>query len=91
MFDRSFDSGARWALATALAASLCAADASAQQAQEAEYALPAQELARSLREVALRSGVGVILPSELVAGKQAPPLNGRFDAVRAWVLRSAAP
>ena len=71
---------AHWLGATAIATVLCASAAQAQPAREAEYSLPAQELARSLREVSVRSGVSVIAPSDLVEGRQAPPLRGSFTA-----------
>jgi outer membrane receptor protein involved in Fe transport len=85
MFDRPF-AVAGLLCATAISSGLCATAAQAQSVQEAEYALPAQELARSLRDVAVRSGIGVIAPSELVAGKQAPPLRGRYGAREAVEL-----
>lgn len=83
MFDLPFAPGARWLAATAITAALCATAAQAQLAREADYALPAQELAQSLREVSLRSGISVIAPSELVSGKQAPPLKGRYGGRQA--------
>ena len=63
-----------------MASIVCAAPAHAQPARLADYSLPEQELVRSLREVAVRSGVGVLAPSELVGGLRAPPLVGRFSA-----------
>jgi len=83
MFDLPFVPGARWLGAAAITTILCVTAAQAQPAREADYALPAQELAQSLREVSVRSGISVIAPSELLSGKQAPPLKGRFDANRA--------
>lgn len=83
MFDLPFASGARWLGATAITAVLSATAAQAQPAREADYALPPQELAQSLREVSVRSGISVIAPSELVTGKQAPPLKGRFSGRQA--------
>ena len=83
MIDLTCTPGVRWLGATAIATVLCATAAQAQPAREAEYALPAQELALSLREVSVRSGISVIVPSELVSGKQAPPLKGRYDARQA--------
>lgn len=85
MFDRPF-AVAGWLGATAITTALCATAAQAQSTREADYALPAQELARSLREVSVRSGIGVIAPSELVAGRQAPPLKGRYGAREAVEL-----
>ena len=49
MFDLTFAPGARWLGATAITAALCATTAQAQPAREADYVLPAQELAQSLR------------------------------------------
>lgn len=86
MFDQPFASGARWMGATAITAALCATAAQAQPTRAADYALPAQELARSLRDVSMRSGIGIIASSELVSGKQATPLNGRYDARQAVEL-----
>lgn len=56
------------------------AQAQAQASQEVELDLPAQELGRSLRAVSLRSGVGVIAASQLVAGRRAPAIRGRYTA-----------
>jgi len=83
MFDQPYAQVARWAGATAITTILCASAAQAQPVREADYALPAQALAHSLREVSVRSGTSVIAPSELVAGRQAPPLRGRFGARQA--------
>ena len=78
MFDQPFARAGHLLGVAAIATALCVTAAQAQPAREADYALPAQELASSLREVALRSGVSVIASGELVSGKQAPPLNGRY-------------
>lgn len=83
MFGQPYVQVARWFGATAITTILCATAAQAQPAREANYALPAQALARSLREVSVRSGTSVIAPSDLVAGRQAPPLRGRFGARQA--------
>ena len=80
MFCRSFVAAARWSGAATIATIVCAAPAQAQPARSADYALPAQELARSLRDVSVRSGTSVIARSELVAGRRAPPLRGRYGA-----------
>lgn len=69
---------ARWSGAAAIAIA-CTTGAHAQSVQ-LEYSLPAQELARSLRAVSVRSGVNVLAPGGLVAGRRAPPLRGRFTA-----------
>jgi iron complex outermembrane receptor protein len=86
MLDQPFARVARLLGATAITAVLCAAGAPAQPARKADYALSAQELAGSLREVSVRSGISVIAPSELVSGKRAPPLNGRYGAGEALKL-----
>lgn len=83
MFDLSFAPGARWLGATAITATLCATAAQAQPTREVDFALPAQELVKSLREVSRRSGVSIIAPSELVSGKQASPLKGRYGGRQA--------
>ena len=82
MFDDLL-SVARLLGATAITTVVCATAAQAQPAAEADYILPAQELSRSLRDVSLRSGVSVVAPSELVVGRRAPPLRGRFTARQA--------
>lgn len=84
MFDIPMKSCARWFGASMIA--MVATVAEAEPAREADYALPAQELARSIRDVALRSGMSVVAPSELVAGKEAPPLKGRYGAQQAIQL-----
>jgi iron complex outermembrane recepter protein len=83
MLDQPFAQVARWLGATAVTTMICASAAQAQPGGEADYSLPAQELARSLREVAVRSRVSVIAPSDLVAGRRAPPLRGRYAARQA--------
>lgn len=80
MFDQPNMQVARWLGATAISTIAFATAAPAQPARAADYALPAQELARSLRDVSIRSGTSVIAPSDLVAGRQARPLRGRFNA-----------
>lgn len=57
-----------------------AAPAHAQLADEFQFALPAQDLSVSLREVSLRTGRSVIAPSELVSGRRAPAVSGPFTA-----------
>lgn len=86
MFGQPHAQVARFLGATAIATILCASTAQAQPAQEADYALPAQSLSRSLRDVSVRSGTSVIAPSELVAGRQAPPLRGRYGPRQALEL-----
>ena len=64
--------------AGSVAAIACAAPAEAQIGDEQIYSLPAQDLSRSLREVATQSGRNIIAPSELVVGRQAPAVSGPF-------------
>jgi iron complex outermembrane recepter protein len=78
MFGQPYAQVARYLGATAITTILCASAAQAQPAREADYALPAQSLARSLRDVSVRSGTSVIAPSDLVSGRQAPALRGRY-------------
>lgn len=66
--------------AGSVAAIACASPAAAQVGDEQIYSLPAQDLAKSLRDVAERSGRNIIAPSELVAGRQAPAVSGPFTA-----------
>ena len=66
--------------AGSVAAIACATPAAAQIGDEQIYSLPAQDLSRSLREVADRSGRNIIVPSDLVAGRQAPAVSGPFTA-----------
>jgi iron complex outermembrane receptor protein len=83
MFGEPYSQVAHFLGATAITTVLCASAAKAQPAREADYALPAQSLSRSLRDVSVRSGTSVIAPSELVAGRRAPPLRGRYGARQA--------
>jgi len=69
--------------AMSIAATVHAAPAGAQAADQLTYALPAQDLAQSLRKIALQSGQSVIAPSDIVAGRRAPAVNGRFTAEEA--------
>jgi outer membrane receptor protein involved in Fe transport len=72
----SYRQGAAWgAVAVALVA---AAPAAAQPTLQTDYALPSQDLSRSLRDVSLRSATNIIAPSELVGGRRAPALRGRY-------------
>lgn len=66
--------------AGSVAAIVLATPAAGQVGDEQFYALPAQDLATSLREVATRSGRNIIAPSELVSGRQAPAVSGPFTA-----------
>lgn len=66
--------------AGSVAALACATPASAQDTDEQFYALPAQDLSRSLREVATRSGRSIIAPSVLVTDREAPALSGSYSA-----------
>ena len=71
------------ALALAVTIATGASPASAQQPAAIVYSMPAQELATSIRTVALSSGRNVIVPTALVEGRTAPALHGRFDAATA--------
>lgn len=62
------------------AALVCAAPARAQTSGEVEFSLPAQDLSQSLRDVSVRTGRNIVAPSELVRGRQAPPISGSFTA-----------
>jgi outer membrane receptor protein involved in Fe transport len=67
--------------AGSVAALICSAPAArAQTAEEFQFELPAQNLADSLRQVSVRTGRGIVAPSELVRGRRAPALNGRYTA-----------
>jgi outer membrane receptor protein involved in Fe transport len=72
----------RYSLLAAAPAALIghAAPACAQLPDEAEFALPAQDLAASLRAVAAQTGRNVIAPASLVEGRRAPAISGRFTA-----------
>jgi iron complex outermembrane recepter protein len=83
MFGQPYSQVARWLGATAITTMTCATAAQAQPVREADYALPAQELARSLRDISARSGTSIIAPSELVTGRRALPLRGRYGARQA--------
>ena len=77
--------GPAWS-AVAAATMVCAAPASAQSMQQVDYSLPAQELSRSLRDVSVQSATNIIAPSELVGGRRAPPLRGRYSPRQAVEL-----
>ena len=70
----------RHAGAAAIAAAIAfqPAEAGAQPSDRLTYELAPQELGAALREVAARSGRNLIVPGELVAGRRAPPLSGRY-------------
>jgi outer membrane receptor protein involved in Fe transport len=63
-----------------------AAPARAAQDQEILLALPAQPLAKSLQQIAEQSGVSIIAPGEMVEGRKAPALQGRYAAGEAVAL-----
>lgn len=63
---------------TALVSSIAASPAFAQAA--VNFNLPAQELSKSLKDVARATNTNVVFNPALIRGKQAPPLNGQFDA-----------
>jgi outer membrane receptor protein involved in Fe transport len=63
---------------TALVSSIAASPAFAQAA--VSFNLPAQELSKSLKDVARATNTNVVFNPALIRGKQAPPLKGQFDA-----------
>lgn len=69
--------------AGSVAAFVSAAPAQAQAVEQVRIELPAQDLSVSLREVSVRTGRSIIAPSELVRGRQAPAVSGRFTAEEA--------
>lgn len=54
------------------------APAAAAQEQRQSYDLPAQPLARSLREISMRSGRNIAAPAELLRGRTAPAIRGDY-------------
>ena len=68
---------------TAILAVGCPVTAVAQSAARQSYHMPAQPLAQSLQGVARRSGVDVLAPDALVAGRDAPPLTGSYTVSEA--------
>jgi iron complex outermembrane receptor protein len=80
-----FRHGTAWS-AVAAATMICASPAAAQSTQQVDYALPAQPLSSSLRDVSVRSSTSIIAPSALVGGRRAPPLRGRYIPRRAVEL-----
>lgn len=79
--------GLAWS-GVAAATMVCAPSASAQPARQVqvEYALPAQPLSRSLRDVSARSSTSIIAPSDLVGRRHAPALRGRYGPLEAVEL-----
>lgn len=70
----------------AAALTLCAPVISLAQpaSPQLDYDLPAAPLARTLNAIAQRSGVAVSTPAELVSGRQAAPVQGRYNASQAF-------
>lgn len=67
------------ALSVSVAAlSVPLAPAVAAQEQRQNYDLPSQPLARSLREVSMRSGRNIAAPAELLRGRTAPAIRGDY-------------
>jgi len=67
------------AVAAIASAILCGASpARAQAGDTADYDLPAQELALSIREIGRLSGTNIIAPAGIIAGLTAPAVQGRF-------------
>ncbi len=54
----------------------CSAPASAQDAGEFEFSLPAQDLSDSLRALSVQSGESIVAAGDLVRGRRAAPLSG---------------
>lgn len=54
-----------------------------QAAPPARYDMPAQPLGAAITELARRSGIAIIAPTELVEGRSAPALRGQFTALEA--------
>ena len=69
--------------ASALLALASSTAANAQPQGQFVFNLPAETLSQALRDVAVRTGRGVIAPDELVQSRQAPPLSGAFTAEEA--------
>ena len=78
MSGSSYRHGIAWS-AVAAATIVCASPAAAQPTQQLDYALPAQPLSRSLRDVSVRSSTNIIAASDVVGGRRAPPLRGRYS------------
>jgi outer membrane receptor protein involved in Fe transport/dipeptidyl aminopeptidase/acylaminoacyl peptidase len=76
---------------TALALVIAAAPACASETGEDAYHLPAQPLAASLRAVSTASGVSVVAPADLIAGRTAPVLDGDYtpEAALAALLKGS--
>ncbi|CAN5171859.1 TonB-dependent receptor [soil metagenome] len=70
---------AAWAIALS-SGILTAPLAVAQDDLPNAYHLPAQDLAASLRAVALATGRSILAPADLLAGLSAPALEGRYTA-----------
>lgn len=68
------------AASAAIALALLASAASAQDAAEFTFDLPAESLSQALRDVAVRSGRNIVAPAELMDNRNAKPLAGRFTA-----------
>jgi len=66
------------ALSASTVALLPAVPAMAAEEQRLAYALPAQPLAQSLRDVSILSGRDIVAPAELLRGRTAPPVRGNY-------------
>jgi outer membrane receptor protein involved in Fe transport len=71
------------AAACAFGLAVATTPAKAQSSTGFVFALPAEPLAKALRDVSARTGRNVIAPDALVAARQAPPLSGTFTAEQA--------
>ena len=67
----------------AVAMLLCASAAAHGQAQTFQFEQPALDLSSALRGVAERTGIDLIAPSDLVAGRRASQLSGSFTPEQA--------
>lgn len=68
-----------WTAAAVLAAGAAPiAQAQAQTPDGQYYELPAQPLAKAVLEVSRRSGINLIAPADLLEGRTAPALRGRY-------------
>lgn len=70
-------------LALAAASATGASPALAGEAAVIAYSLPSQDLSTSIREVARASGRNIIAPADIVSGRTAPALQGRYEPAAA--------
>ncbi|MEJ5976597.1 TonB-dependent receptor [Novosphingobium sp. PS1R-30] len=65
------------------AAALLAASPACAEAPVQAYDIPSQPLSVALSAAAQRAGVSIIAPSELVEGRRAPAISGRYEPIDA--------